>query len=174
MSLWISVHVRMCVPPRILCANISVSVPVWLCQPLCVSVFMYACLSVTLCVCVCVCVGVRVCRGAVSFGLVVSIIRSLSFTPVSFVLFLFLSSFLLPLTFPSVFPYFSTSPSPSLPPPSPLSFWLMSFKSSSHSSRNDERGQICPFLSVYSAFHLCPSVLIPLFIHPTLYPRYSI
>lgn len=77
---------------------------------------MYACLPVTLCLCV------RVFGRAVSFGLVVSIIRSLSSTAVSFSLFLslslshhlLLSSLSLPLTLPFRSLHFSISPSTSL------------------------------------------------------------
>ena len=156
---WICAHIT---PnqPILVCAHACVNLCVCLCVHVC-SVFLWPCASA--CVCVCVCARAMLCRGAVSFGLVVSIIRSLSFTPVSVSLFLFPPPPPPPppplfLLFRSPFCLFCIPPSLLIPPLSPPSLWVMTFKSSVHSLCNDERGEICPFLSVYSAFHLCLSV----------------
>ena len=157
---WICAHIT---PnqPILVCAHACVNLCVCLCVHVC-SVFLWPCASACVCVCVCVCARAMLCRGAVSFGLVVSIIRSLSFTPVSVSLFLFPPPPPPPpplfLLFRSPFCLFCILPSLLIPPLSPPSLWVMTFKSSVHSLCNDERGEICPFLSVYSAFHLCLSV----------------
>lgn len=74
-----------CVNDAWICVYIPRNCPVHV--KLCVYVCVHVCLSVCDSMPASACV--HVCRGAVSFGLVVTIIRSLSFTPVSCLLFPF-------------------------------------------------------------------------------------
>lgn len=74
-----------CVNDAWICVYIPRNCPVHV--KLCVYVCVHVCLSVCDSMPASACV--HVCRGAVSFGLVVTIIRSLSFTPVSCFLFPF-------------------------------------------------------------------------------------
>lgn len=118
------------------------------------------------CACVCMCKW----RRPVSFGLVVSIIRSLSFTR------LLLSVSLASLPSPSlIYSPFLFSISSLLPLSTsctlPLSLWVMTFKSSFRSLHCDEWWENGPLLSVYSFFHPCPSVhiLFTLFFSPAIH-----
>lgn len=93
-----------CVNDAWICVYIPRNCPVHV--KLCVYVCVHVCLSVCDSMPASACV--HVCRGAVRFGLVVTIIRSLSFTPVSCLLFPF-------------------SRSLSLSPPLSLAFFSFSF-----------------------------------------------
>lgn len=125
-----------------------------LCKPVCVCVFMYACLSVTLCLCECMF------GRAVSFGLVVSIIRSLSFTPVSFSLFLSL-----PLTLPFRFLHFSISHSTSLsllPRLCASEWWVLNHPFILRTMMNEGK-------SVLFSLFILLSISVPLFLFCSLF-----
>lgn len=145
-----------------------------LCERLYLSIYMYTCLvSLTLCfsLCVCVCDAQCLCGRAVSFGLVVSIIRS-RFYPVSFSLFLSkpppLSSSYAVLTR-------STFLSLSLFLHLPFAcicaaeWWVLNHRFILCAMMNEGK-------SVHFSLFILHSISVPicLFIHPTMYPSLSV